>query len=376
MKTTILKDKFSQGLGIVERIAGRNLSLPILGNVLISAQDNTVQLSTTDLEVGINHWLMAKVEEKGKITVPVRTLFSYASLITEEKINIETKDSSLILKGKNYKTQIKGLDAKDFPIIPEVSEEIWVEAEAAPFAQAILQVIDFCALSQTRLELSGIYLLLEPNQAKIVSTDSFRLAEKTIPLSAVSDNFTPQSFILPRNGARELINIFSKSSDKFKLYLSPNQIMAEKMFSETNKPQVRLVARLIEGEYPNYQEVIPQEIKTELRIACQDLSNQIKKASLFSGKSNELKLKIEPEKKEVVISSQNVDLGETKSKLEAELSGEPLEINFNCKFLQEGITQIASQELIMEFSGADGPALIKPVGESDFLYVIMPIKSS
>jgi len=376
MKITILKNKFAKGLGIVEKITGKNFTLPILGNVLINTEDSAIKLSTTDLEVGISYWIMAKIEDKGKITIPVRPLSNFVSLISEEQINLETKDNTLFLKGELYKSQIKGLDAEDFPIIPEVSENIWVEIDSKLFSQAMLQVIDFCALTQTRLELSGIYLSFEKGQLKIVATDSFRLAEKTISTSAVSNDFTPQSFILPRNAAREMINIFSQEEGMVKFYLSPNQIMAEKRFPDSSQPKIRLVTRLIEGEYPSYKEVIPKETKTKISLKKDELFNQIKKASLFSGKSNEVSLDIEPKKDEITFFSQNVDLGEIKSKTKADIKGEKVEIRFNYKFLSEGVNQINSDKIVLGLNGSDGPGLIKPVGDNSFLYVIMPIKSS
>ncbi len=376
MKTTVLKNNFSKALSVVERITGKNLTLPILENALISADENTLKLETTDLEVGINYWISAKITEKGKITIPVKPLSSFVSLINEEKIDIETKNNTLTLKGESYKTQIKGLDAKDFPIIPEITDDVWVELETEIFSKAVMQVIDFCALTQTRLELSGIYFYFEKNEAKMVSTDSFRLAERTIPLTATSNNFEPQSFILPKSAARELINIFSQKTDKLKLYLSPNQIMAEQKFPDTDRPQVRLVTRLIEGDYPNYQEVIPKRQKTRIKVKKEIFLNQIKKASLFSGRSNEVRLEIKPEKSKLVITAQNVDLGETQSIVNVGASGEEVKIAFNCKFLLEGINQIADQELLLELSGSEGPGLIKPASDSSFLYVLMPIKSN
>ena len=376
MKITILKNKFAKGLGVVEKITGKNFTLPILGNVLIKGENSTIKLSTTDLEVGISYWIMAKVENKEKITIPVRHLSNFISLISEDQVNLETKDNTLFLKGESYKSQIKGLDAEDFPIIPEVSENLWVKMDSKLFSQAMLQVVDFCALTQTRLELSGIYLSFEKGQLKIVATDSFRLAEKTIPISAVSSDFSPQSFILPRNAAREIINIFSQEEVMVKFYLSPNQIMVEKRFSDSDQPQVRLVTRLIEGEYPNYKEVIPKETKTRISLKKDELFNQIKKASLFSGKSNEVSLDIDSDKGEITFFSQNVDLGEIKSKVKADIKGEAVEIRFNYKFLSEGVNQINSDEVSLELNGTDGPGLIKPVGDSSFLYVIMPIKSS
>jgi len=373
MKITVLRQKFSKGLNIVEKITGKNLTLPILENVLIETEDNAVKLSTTDLEVGINYWILAKIEDKGKLTIPVKTLSSFISLVDEEQIDLETKDKTLNLKGKAHKTQIKGIDPKDFPIIPDISKDVYIEVEAGEFCQAILQVIDFCALTQTRLELSGVYLNFDKNEVRIVSTDSFRLSEKRIPITS-SESFTPQSFILPRNAAREIVNIFSSEAGKMKLYISPNQVMAENNLPDSDHPRARLTTRLIEGQYPNYKEVIPKEFKTQITVSKDKFFNQIKTASLFSGKTNEIRFKIE--KGEITVFSQNVDLGETKSHIGAEIKGEDVEVCFNYRFLSEGVNQIKSSDLLIEFNGTDGPGVIKSNTDASYLYVIMPIKPS
>lgn len=377
MKVAILKEKLNKGLSIVERITGRNLTLPILNNVLISTEENFLKLSTTDLELGISYWNPARIEEKGKITIPVKILSGFVSLLDEEKLTMEVKDRVLFLKAEKYKTQIKGLEARDFPIIPEVTAENWLELESLSFSQGIMQVIDFCALTQVRPELSGIYFSFQKDQLKMVATDSFRLAEKTLIFGSSQEGLvSPQSFILPRNAARELVNIFSEQNSKIKLYISPSQIMVESYFEETKTPQARLVSRLIEGEYPNYEEVIPKEFKTQLVISKEQFLNQIKSASLFSGRTNEVKLVVNPKKEEVAVFSQNVDLGETQSSLPAKIQGEEATVCFNYKFLAEGISQIRTGEVVLELNGQDGPGVLKPADDTSFLYVIMPIKAS
>lgn len=377
MKITILKEKLIKGLNIVEKIIGKNLTLPILNNVLISVEGNSLKLSTTDLELGISYWGLAKIEEKGEITIPAKTLSSFISFSGEDKLTMETKNRILFLKGENYKTQIKGLEAKDFPIIPKVTSEVWLEFDARIFCHGIMQVIDFCALTQVRPELSGLYFSFHKETVKIVTTDSFRLAEKTIALENSANNLSsPQLLILPKNAARELVNIFSEQEGKIKFYISSSQIMIENYFPETNNPQARLVSRLIEGEYPNYEEVIPKEFKTQITVSKEKFLNQIKSASLFSGRTNEIKLAVSPEKEIVAIFSQNVDLGETHSNLSAKIKGEETTVSFNYKFLAEGLGQIKTSEIIFELNGQDGPGVIRPVDDSSYLYVIMPIKAS
>lgn len=376
MKINILKENLSKGLNIVEKISGRNLTLPILNNVFISTEENYLKLSTTDLEIGINYWVPAVIEKRGEFTVPVRPFSSLVSLIEEDKLQIEGKEGALMLKGKQYKTQTKGMDAKDFPIIPLVSSKSWVEFNGQDLCHAILQVIDFTAPTQTRPELSGVYFFFEKNEAKIVATDSFRLAEKTISIISKSEQSNPvDSFIFPKNTAREIVNIFFEDI-KIRFYISSGQIMVERVFSETKQPQAQLVSRLIDGEYPNYKDVIPKEHKTRIVLDKEKFLNHIKTASLFSGKSSEIKLISEQKKELLGIFSENVDIGESKSFVSAQVQGEETNTSFNYRFLSEGLSQIKTKEVIFELNGQEGPGLIRPQNEGDYIYVIMPIKAS
>jgi len=370
MKIIILKEKLKKALSLVEKITGKNLTLPILNNVLIKSEEGFLKLSTTDLELGINYWVPAKVEAQGEATIPVRIFSNLISFLNDDKIDLELKENNLNIKTNNHKSEIKGLDAKDFPIIPEVGSENSVNVNTKDITQGLLQVIDFASVTQVRPELSGVYFSFQGNELKVVTTDSFRLAEKTILLD---QKIEPQTFILPRNAGREIINLFSENNDDIKFCFSPNQIMVQGYFQDTEKPSAQLVSRLIEGEYPDYKAVIPKEFKTQVIISRDELLSQIKSASLFSGRTNEIKLNVKKDKMEII--SQNVDLGDTKSSISVVVKGEETSVNFNHKFLIDGLSQIKSSEVIFEFNGQEGPGLLKSSEDNSYVYVIMPIKA-
>jgi DNA polymerase-3 subunit beta len=377
MKITILKENLLKGLNTVERIIKKNLTLPILNNVLITAKGNFLKLSTTNLELGINYWDLAKIEKEGEITVPGRVISNLISLLSETKLSIETKGQILYLQGENYKSQIKGLDPKDFPIIPKVKGGVQIDLNAAPLCSGILQVIDFCAITQTRPEISGVFFNFQKEQLNIVATDSFRLAQKTFFFEEPQEGLREaKSLILPYDTAREIINIFSDQEGKIKIQITPNQVMVESFFPDIKNPKIRLVSRLIEGEYPNYQEVIPKETKTKLILKKEEFLQQIKAVSLFCGRGNEIKLKVDPKKEKVEISAQNIELGEANSIIFGKIQGEKVEICFNYRFLIEGIEKIQEDQIIFELNTQEGPALIKPLKDQSYLYVIMPIKAS
>lgn len=375
MKLSILKENFLAGLNAVNRATSRSITLPILNNILLSAEKNFLKLSATDLELGIKYWALSKVEKEGAITIPAKFLISLIGFIPDKKINLEVKNDVLFLEGKNYKNQIKGLKAEEFPIVPEVESDKVLEMNAQVLSEGLSQIIDTASPSQTRPEISGVYFSLTEGLMEMAATDSFRLAEKKVFLTKSS--FTQNiSLIVLQKTIREVINVFGESSGKLKIYFSPNQIMFESKMTETPHPQIQIVSRLIEGEYPNYKEIVPKGFKTQLILQKQDFLSQIKAASLFSGKINEIKLKIDPSQEVLEIFAQNPDLGQSKSRIEGKMKGDKIETSFNYRFLIGGLLNIKSKEVSFELNGEEGPGVLKPTGDESFIYVVMPIKSS
>lgn len=373
MKTLILKESIKQGLNITERITGKNLTLPILNNVLLSTEKNFLHLSTTDLEMGINWWTLVKNEKQGKISIPAKLLSSFINLLPDEKITLEEKNKTLFIKGEKQKTQIKGRDPEEFPIIPKIESEKFIKIDGSKFCKGISQVIEIISSSQIRPEISGIYLLFQNDSIKIVGTDSFRLAEKTLQLkNKVEKDY---SLIIPQKTIRELINVLGDEKEKLKIFFSPSQIMFELPMPEVSHPQIQIISRLIEGEYPDYKEIIPKTFETEIILSRKEFLNQIKAASLFSGKVNEVKFKVDPKKGNMEIFTQDADLGENISYLSGKTQGEPIEVCFNHKFISDGLANIESSEVIFGLNKDGGPAALKPVGDESYIYVVMPVKS-
>ena len=374
MKVEILKDNFKNGLGVVEKIVGKNLSLPILDNVLISTEDSFLSLSSTDLETAIKLWILTKIVKKGKVVVPAKFLSSFISLLPNEKITLEEKGQGLYIECKSFKNQIQGFNPEEFPLIPEFKDSEYLEIDNKKLCQGLSQIVDVASPSQSRPEISGIYFVFSKNSLKIAATDSFRLAEKNITLdSPVKKDF---SFILPQKPAREIINILDGKDGNVKIYFLPNQTMFEFPMKDTSHPQVQIISRLIDGEYPNYEEIIPKKFKTHIILKRDEFLSQIKAASLFSGKINEVKIKVDADGKEVQISAQDPDIGKSESSITAKIEGEPIEVSFNHKFLIDGLLNIKSSEIAFDMSKEEGPCVLKPVGDASYIYVVMPIKST
>ncbi|MDD5638598.1 MAG: DNA polymerase III subunit beta [Candidatus Pacebacteria bacterium] len=375
MKLTILQEKLKEGLSIVEKISLKSLTLPILNNILISAEKNFLNLSSTDLEIGINWWSLSKIEEEGKITIPSKLFSNFINLLPNKKINIKTKNNDILIECENYFTQIKGLSSDEFPIIPNVKKNEFISLKSSIFCQSLSQIVDIPLLLNSRPEISGIYFLFQKNTITMASTDSFRLGEKKIIFKNEQKLTNNYSLILPQKTAKEIINIFNTKDRDLNIYLSSNQIMFETLMTETNYPEIQVVSKLIEGEYPDYKEIIPLKYNTQIILNKDEFLNRLRISGLFTGKTNEVKIKTNLNKNELEIFNQNKDIGEYNSKLPAKIIGENIEICFNYKFLIDGISNIKSSEIILELNGDDGPAVLKPVGDDTYIYVVMPIKS-
>lgn len=374
MKVEVLKENLKNGLGVTERIVGKNLSLPILDNVFISTEENFLNLSSTDLETAIKVWMLVKIIKGGKAVVPAKLLSSFISLLPNDKIILEEKRQGLYVECRSFKNQIQGFSPEDFPIIPDLKGQEFFEVDNEKFCQGLSQIVDIASPSQSRPEISGVYFVFSKNTIKIVATDSFRLAEKTITTeNSIKKNI---SFILPQKPAKEIINILGGKPGRTKIYFSPSQTMFELPMKEADHPEVQVISRLIEGEYPNYEEIIPKKFKTKVVLQRDEFLNQIKAAALFTGKINEVKIKTDSEKKETEIFAQDLDIGESRSSVAAKIEGETIETSFNYKFLMDGLSNIKSSEVIFELSKEDGPCILKPVGDTSYIYVVMPIKSA
>lgn len=373
MKLTILTHELKKGLNYTERLTGKNLTLPILNNVLIEALPNFLKISSTDLETGIEWWGLCKTEEEGKITVPAKILTQVINNISDEKIEIENKNDTLFIKTKTFKTQIKGYTSDDFPIIPQFSKEDFIEINAQELKDGLVDVVDIASVSQIRPEISGIYFVFKKDLVNLVATDSFRLVERTLQSSNYKNSFNDEiKFILSQKTTKEVINILQENTGSVKIYYSESQILFETNLNEVDHPEINLISRQIEGNYPAYKEIIPKEYKTRIIVDKDFLTKQIKLAGLFAGKINEIKIK--NDNKNLEILSQDLELGENSSILEAKIDGEPVEISFNYKFILDGVSRVKTKNVILELQGASGAGVIKAEEGTDYIYVVMPIK--
>lgn len=376
MKLKILKSKLKEGLNIIERIIVKSLTLPILNNILIRTEKNFINLSSTNLEIGIKWWALSKVEKEGSIVIPTKILSDFLSFLKEEPITLTAENQILNIEAKNHQTKIKGFSSDDFPIIPSFSSQEMIILNSVNFCKGLEQIVQIPILSSARPEISGIYLVFQKNSITMVATDSFRLGEKKITLKRDNQFQKEISLILPQKTAKELVNIFGSKDKEIKIYFSPNQILFETEMEETPHPEIQLVSKLIEGEYPDYKTILPTKFTTQITLNRDEFLNQLRAASIFASKINEIKLKTDLKKGEINIFSQNPDLGEYHSSIISKIRGKDLQISFNFRFLIDGILNIKSPQVILQLNGEEEAAILEGVDNESYIYLVMPIKAS
>lgn len=370
MKFYCTQENLNKAMMAVEKIITKNSALPVLANVLLETDNGRLKISATNLEIGTSFWIGAKIEEEGSITVPARVLASYVSKIPNKKINFESKEGNILkINSDDVEANIKGMDAKEFPIIPQLKERSIGFVKNIDFKNALISTIIASAISEVRPELSGVCLIFDfsKNNLVVVASDSYRLAEKNIPLIKPNPEITENTtIILPRNTAQELIRILDNAAET-EITISTNQIL----FAMDG---VNLISRLIDSKYPDYKQIIPTTFETEVTLETKPLINLIRIAGLFSdAQLMNVVLKTNTEQSLVEIKSESDFIGSNEAKAKAKIKGKNVEITFNYRHLLEGLGAISDSNIVIGLNGTSAPAVVKPSeAKESYQYIIMP----
>lgn len=382
MNLSILKENLKQGLFTVSHVAGKNINLPILNNVMVDVKKEGVKLITTNLEIGITHHIRGKVEKEGSFTVDSKVFSDYISLLPNKKISLEKIETNLKIECENYKTKIKIEPVEDFPLIPQVEKKNKRSAKISDFRKALAKVVFATSGSESRIELSGTLFVFNKNKLVLAATDSYRLAEKIIEIKQENkENKEGQEdqskqVIVPAKTVQELLRILSglgegekgEENGEIEFYINDSQILFTVDGTE-------LVSRLIEGQYPDYKQIIPTSNKTTAIINRAELVRAIKTSAIFSKTGiNDINLDFPEGKGEVVISSASGSTGENIVNIEAEVKGEDNGAIVNYQYLLDGLNNMDEESVKIEVIDNNTPVMIKPTREKDYLYIVMPIK--
>lgn len=383
MKITCTQENLSKALSYLERATGKHSTLPILSNILLSGKNGSLKLSATNLEIGVMASVGAKIEGDGDIAVPVKIVGNFVSnLPSSEIVSLDLSGNTLSLSSGGYAMKVRGLDAKDFPIIPEKKGEYLLSFPAQEFKRALQRLLPCVSVNESRIELTGINLLFFENEVHMAATDSFRLSEQIITISKEGkqsgyDSFfrdTP-SLILPQMALQEIARIISPDTKNIRFAFEENQVFFD-------VDGVSLVSRVINGKYPDYKQILPKGFSYTAKISREEFLRSVRMAGIFSSQMNgEMSISLLPEKSEIEISAQSSDVGENKTILKADVvGGEPLRILFNPKYVLDGLNVFDSQSILLSANSSSTPIELRSVNESkqsstdDFLYIAMPVR--
>lgn len=365
MNTECVKEKLTAAVGQAEKIAGKNLSLPVLSCVLLEVGKNTLSIKSTNLDLGIEITIPTKTQKEGKVAVPASILASFLNNTPYDKnISLETTENGLLkIKTDKTSTTIKTLPIDDFPSIPEVSDEQSFKIKGSDFVRGLKSVWYSSSISSIKPELSSILVKCDDDTLVCAATDSFRLAEKKVKLK----NQKPfESILIPYKNVPEIMRTLEAAPEEVLFCITKNQI-------SISYDGVYLTSRVIDGVFPDYHQIIPKEDQTEVVVLKDDLIQSFKVANIFSDKFNQVNMRAEPSKKLFEIKTSNVDLGESVNKIEATFKGDDVAVNFNHKYVVDCFSSLTTDSVSLSFNGLNRPLVIRGVGDSSFLYLVMPM---
>ncbi len=371
MRVEYLKDKLRWAINIAEKMTGKNLSLPTLGQVMLEADQHVLKVKATNLDVGVELLLPAKVVEIGRVMVDGSVLSNFlANLYRGERVVLETTSQNLIVSSDNTSSVIKTYPIDDFPDIPRLNNDdnYSVTISSSQLVSGLKSVSYAASLSDIKPEIASIYLYQDQGSGDLVfvSTDSFRLAEKRLNLGVDNQSAKPPSLIIPARNVVEIIRAMDGLDELVKVSWDGNQVafVTDKIY---------LVSRLVGGTFPDYRQIMPTNNQTKAIMTKTDLLNTLKLSNIFADKLNQVHLKIAVKDNLFEINSRHGDVGENTTKLSATLSGEDVEIGFNIRYLLDCFQSINTEKVSLSFNSHNRPIVVAGVGDSSFTYLIMPL---
>ncbi len=366
MKIEINCQKLKEAVSLVERVAGKHLTLPILSCVLLESKKNTATLKSTNLDVGVEVSVPVKSGDDETVAVPGNIISSFVSQIFDpnQVVRMETSSGNLNILASKSKGNIKTFPPEDFPTIPRVTDGKISVLPAELLIKGLKSVWYSSSVSSVKPELASVYVYKDGESLVFAATDSFRLAEKRIKLPKTTNM---NDILIPFKNIADIVRVLEHINGEVEVCMNKNLVS----FSSNG---VYLVSRIIDGVFPDYKQIIPKGYITEAVVLKQDLINALKISNIFSDKFNQVHFTVDPKAKIFEIQTKNSDIGENKAAVDAALTGDRLEINFNYKYIVDCFQSIDADSVSLQFSGLNKPMVIRPVsGDQSFMYLVMPM---
>ncbi|MBX7233446.1 MAG: DNA polymerase III subunit beta [Caldilineales bacterium] len=379
MRISVLQENLAKGLAIVARAVATRSTLPVLSNILLETDQSQLKLSAMNMEIGINCWIGAMIEEEGAITVPARLLSDFVASLPKERIDMElnVRTQTLHLRCARNEANIKGIDASEFPIIPTYRRETGLPATELPpdkFRRMIDQVAFAAASDESRPTLTGVYTRLDGERLRLVATDGFRLAVRSTLLEEPAP--AAVGVIVPARALTELSRILGAvelgEDDGVQVTITEarNQIMF-------HLPGVDLVSQLIEANFPDYNKIVPSTYNTRVVVNTAEFLKAMRLSYLFArDAANIVRLSVVPgDPGKIVLTATSNEMGDNEAEVDALVEGESVQAAFNAKFMIDVLSVVETPEVVFEVISASRPGVVRPVGagEEEYVHVIMPM---
>lgn len=373
VKLSVMQENLARGLSVVSRAVSTRSTLPVLANVLLRTEDAGLKLTATNLEIGITYWVPGRIETDGATTVPARLLTDLVgSLQGRGRIDLELEaGESLHVTCERFETHLKGIDADEFPAIQTTGERPTTRISQKALKAALEQTAFAAATDEARPILTGVLCRFEGETLTLAAADNYRIAVKTLDiLDAVADT----SVVVPGRALTELARVLGDTDDPVEIVLAQakNQIL----FHLEGTDRLDLVSRLIDGQFPNYQAILPKAHTTSAVLDREELLRAVRPAALIAHESaNIVKLQIGGEDGGIVVSA-NAEIGDHVGRVEAAVEGDGTTIAFNAKYLADVLTNVEVDQFRLEFQGPLAPGVFRPVGDDRYVHVVMPVRTT
>jgi DNA polymerase-3 subunit beta len=372
MRLSCLQENLSRGLGIVGSAVAARTTYPVMQNVLITTDNARLKLAATNQEIAISTWIGAQIEDEGQVTIPARLLTEFVNSLPAERIDLDYTDQpvGISVKCARFSAQINGTPASDFPPVPTVESGVAGKIDPGVLNDAIKHVAIAAATEDSRPVLTGIKVEITGDDFKFAAADGFRLAvyegKLLEPLPEDVD------FIIPARALREVSSLAGSQTDpvEFTVTSSKNQAL----FRLNN---IEIVANLLQGTFPNYQQLVPDKYDTRASVNREEFIRATRAASIFAREgSNIVRLMVDvgdEEDSKVLVQSKSEEVGENKGEVDAEIEGGEAKIAFSSKYLTDVLNVLDTNKVALETTTPSSPGVIKPVGDDNYVHVVMPI---
>lgn len=363
MKFEVMQELLVKGLTMVSKAVSSRPQLPVLSNILIEAKTDGIYLSATDLELGIKTKILGKIEKVGKITVPSRMVVDFVGSLPTGKVSFELERDTLVVKSGSYSSKIQTISAEEFPDFPEVVKENSHLIDKKTLSEGADSVLYSTAKDSLRPVLTGVLFEFGKKSMKLVATDGFRLGVTKVSTKGGGEE---GSYLIPARAILEVSKMESEGDVLFSA-LPGNQVAF--MAGETV-----ITSQLIDGNYPEYQKIVPSEFETEVLVSREDLLQAVKVVHIFA-RDNSNMVKWEVDSSGISMSAESPERGEAESQAQATVTGDGGEIVFNAKFVLDFLQSSKAEEIWFGMSGSLAPGAFREKGNEDRLYVVMPINA-